>query len=122
MNCSRPRSPEPRALASLNHTNVSGIYGIEQQQYRNQGFEIVVVDSQRDRERAVKFIEKNKLSFPCLENGEDDAEFVYDTFKVTGIPMSFLIDGNGKILFVHLGFEKGDEEKLAKEIERVLSL
>ena len=92
------------------------------QTYREQGFEIIAVESQRDRKRAVKFIAKNQLSYPCLENGDGDAEFIYQTFKVSTYPTSFLIDGEGRILFVHVGFDKGDEENLAREIERVLAL
>ena len=92
------------------------------QKYRSQGFEVVAIESQRDRERATKFISENKLSYSCLENGDAEAEFVYDTFKVSSHPTSFLVDGEGNILFVHVGFSEGDEEKLALEIERILSL
>ena len=91
------------------------------QKYRDQGFEIIAVDSRRDTERGLKFITENKLTYPCLENGEDDGEFVYETFQVSGHPTSFLIDAEGRILYSHLGFAEGDEEKLAKEIEQVLS-
>ncbi len=92
------------------------------QKYRAQGFEVLAVESQRDRDRATKFIAKNNLSYPCLENGDGDAEFVYNTFGVTSHPTSFLIDGEGNILFVHVGFSEGDEDKLALEIERILAL
>ncbi|MBC8424367.1 TlpA family protein disulfide reductase [bacterium] len=90
--------------------------------YRARGLQIIAVDGRRDRERATKFIAENKLTYPCLENGEGDAAFVYETFQVGSYPTSFLIDGQGRILFTHLGFAEGDEEKLAAEIERVLGL
>lgn len=91
------------------------------QKYQDQGFQVIAVESQRDRKRATEFIAKNNLTYPCLENGEGEAEFVFNTFQVSGYPTSFLIDGDGKILYMHLGFSEGDEEKLAKEIEKVLS-
>ncbi len=90
--------------------------------YRDQGFAVVAVESQRDRKRATAFVAKNKLTYAFLENGEGTAEFVAGTFKVNTFPTSFLLDGAGNILFVHVGFEKGDEVKLAHEIEGVLGL
>jgi len=92
------------------------------QKYQDEGFQVIAVESNRDRKRATDFITKNKLTFPCLENGEGDAEFVYDTFGVTGYPTSFLIDGKGRVLYMHLGFREGDEVRLEKEIQKVLAL
>jgi cytochrome c biogenesis protein CcmG/thiol:disulfide interchange protein DsbE len=90
--------------------------------YKDQGFSVVAIERQRDTERATAFIEENNLTYTLLENGEDDAEVVRSVFQVTSFPTSFLIDREGRILFYHLGFEAGDEEKLATEIERVLAL
>ena len=90
--------------------------------YQDQGFQVIAVDGRRDTDRATKFIAEKGLSYPCLENGEGDGEFVYGTYNVTGFPTSFLIDGNGKVLYMHLGFSEGDEARLAEEIERVLAL
>ena len=88
--------------------------------YRDQGLEIVAVDSKRDTERAEKFIEQKGLGFTLLENGEDDAEVVNAVYGVFSYPTSFLIDREGRVMYYHLGFELGDEEKLAKEIESLL--
>ncbi len=92
------------------------------QKYQDQGFEVIVVDGRRDRERAMKFIAKNNLSYTCLENGAEEAEFVNETFQVTGYPTSYLIDKDGKVLFMHLGYDEGDDVKLEKEIKKVLSM
>jgi len=91
------------------------------QKYRDQGFSVIAIDGRRDRERAVKFIEKNQLTYACLETGEGDADVVAQPFGVSGYPTSFLIDGDGRILYFHLGFSEGDEVKLEKEIQKVLA-
>ena len=91
------------------------------QQYRDRGFQVVAVEAQRDRERAVKFVTENKLTYPTLENGADDAEFVRKVFQVASFPTSFLVDGSGRVLAQHVGFAEGDEETFAREIERILS-
>lgn len=88
--------------------------------YKDQGFSVVVVDGKRMTDLATKFIEKHGLTYTALENGEGDAEVVKSLFLVQGYPTSFLIDRDGRVVYSHLGFDAGDEEKLAKEIESLL--
>jgi peroxiredoxin len=85
------------------------------QKYRDKGFSIVAVEAARDRERAVKFIDENKLSYHLLENDEDN-NVVRDTFGVRWFPTSYIIDKEGRIMYCHIGFDEGDEETLEKEI------
>jgi len=92
------------------------------QNYREAGLSIVALESQRDRDRAVKFVAEKKLTYPCLETGEGEADVVREVFGINGFPTSYLIDGEGRILFVHMGFEEGDEKKLEAEIQKVLEL
>jgi len=63
----------------------------------------------------LKFIKENKLSFHLLENDEDK-NVVRDTYGVQSFPTSFMIDRDGKIMYCHVGFEKGDEAKLEREL------
>ena len=88
--------------------------------YKDQGFNVVVVDGKRQTDLAKEFIAKHGLTYTALENGEGDAEVVRSTFMVSGYPTSFLIDREGRIMFSHMGFEAGDEVHLAEDIERLL--
>jgi cytochrome c biogenesis protein CcmG/thiol:disulfide interchange protein DsbE len=90
-------------------------------QYKDKGFSIVAVEGNRDAERAQKFIEEKDLTYTFLETGEDDADVVRDLFKVHAFPTSFMVDGSGRIVFVHVGFSRGDEDNLEKEINRLLA-
>jgi len=90
------------------------------EKYKDRGFEIVAVEGKRDTERATKFIEKNGLTYTMLENAEEDAEVARTIFKVLYYPSSFLIDRDGKVMFFHLGFEKGDEVHLEEQIQSLL--
>jgi len=85
------------------------------QKYRDKGLSVVAVEAVRDRERAVKFIDENKLSYHLLENDEDN-NVVREEFGVRVFPTSFLIDNDGRIMYCHIGFDKGDEVTLEKEI------
>jgi peroxiredoxin len=90
------------------------------EEYRDQGFEVIAVETKGQTERAAKFIEEHGLTYTMLENGEGDAEVAGTIFKVIYHPSSFLIDRNGKVMYYHLGFEAGDEEKIEKEINALL--
>lgn len=90
------------------------------EKYRDRGFEVVAVEAKRDTERATKFIEENGLTYTLLETGEDDDDVVSRVFNVRAFPTSFLIDRDGKVMYFHLGFEAGDEERIEKEILTLL--
>ncbi|MCG6947343.1 MAG: TlpA family protein disulfide reductase [Acidobacteria bacterium] len=90
------------------------------EQYKDQGFEVIAVETKRQTERATTFIEKNGLTYTMLENGEGDTEVANNTFNVIYHPSSFLIDRNGKIMYYHLGFEAGDEKHIEEEIKSLL--
>ena len=90
------------------------------QKYADQGFHVVAAEYQRDTEGATKFIEENNLTYTLIENGEDDAEFISSTFGVGSFPTSFIIDREGRVIYAHVGFDEGDEEKLEEEIKSLL--
>ena len=88
--------------------------------YREEGFSVVAVEANLDREGAEKFIEENKLTYTFVENLEGDGEVVRNIFGVRGFPTTFVINSEGKVLFAHLGFSEGDEAKLEEEIKKLL--
>lgn len=88
--------------------------------YRDRGFTVVAVEAARDTERALKVINDNGLSFHLLET-EEENDVVDDVFDVRGFPTVFMIDGDGRIIYYHLGFEKGDEAMLEEEILALLA-
>jgi len=88
------------------------------EKFNDQGLEIVAIEAFQDRERAEKLIEKHGLTFSFLENDDDDV--VGNVFNVWGFPTSFLIDRDGRVMYVHNGFEAGDEDELEREILALL--
>ena len=61
-------------------------------------------------------------------NGQDwDYEIYIDinadfkrSMNVNNPPQTFLIDGNGKVVYQHVGYAPGDEEELYKEIQQLV--
>lgn len=88
--------------------------------HRDKGFEVIAIESYRETERAVEFIEGAKLGYTCLENGEGESEVVETVFRVMGYPSSFIVDRHGRIMYYHLGFDEGDEKVIEKEILSLL--
>jgi peroxiredoxin len=86
------------------------------EKYKDRGLEIVAVEAFRMEDMARKFIEENKLSYYFVQDNEGDAAIVPKTYKVIGYPTTFVIDRSGKVVYSHLGFSEGDEEKLEREI------
>ena len=83
--------------------------------YRDKGFSVIAIEATKDRERAVKFIEENGLTYHLLE-AEEEKILVKKQFGIKWFPTSFLIDREGRVMICHVGFSAGDEEKLEKEI------
>jgi hypothetical protein len=90
------------------------------QRYKDRGLAVVAIEAKRDRDRSVKFVEERGLSYTFVETGEGADDFVREVFKVRSFPTSFLVNEEGKIMFVHLGFDRGDESKLEEQIKLLL--
>ena len=90
------------------------------EKYRDQGFEVIAIETKGQTDLAAKFIEENGLTYTMLKNGDGEAEVASTTFNVIYHPSSFLIDRDGKVMYYHLGFEAGDEEHLEEEIKTLL--
>jgi peroxiredoxin len=71
-----------------------------------------------------KFIADNKYSFHVLmdEKGEDGKQSkVVSAFGVNGIPTKFIIDKNGNIRFMYVGYS-GTPEKLVDEVTAMIDM
>jgi thiol-disulfide isomerase/thioredoxin len=67
-----------------------------------------------EREKIVKkFLQENKYTFPVLY--DDESNGTVGKYEVSGIPTKFMIDKEGKIQFMSVGFDKGEE--MMKEID-----
>lgn len=90
------------------------------EQYADRGFEIIAVEAKRDPERAQQFIEDNGLTYTFVEATGEEPDVVRDIYEVQLFPTSMLVGRDGRVMYYHLGFEPGDETKMAEEIEKLL--
>lgn len=91
------------------------------QKYRGKGLTVVAIERTRRTDMAKKFIADNHLTYRFLEDGDGAREVVRKVFGVRGFPTSYLIDRRGRVVFVHRGFEPGDEATIDTEVARLLA-
>ncbi len=78
------------------------------EKYKDRGFEILAVSTDTKPETVKKFVKEYKFPFPILI---DDGK-ISEKYRVQGLPTSFLINREGKIVKVRLGKYKEIEEDL----------
>jgi thiol-disulfide isomerase/thioredoxin len=83
--------------------------------YKNSGLAVISVSMDDDGWKSVKpFLEKTKLNYPVVIGNQDLAK----RFGLESMPMTLLIDQNGKIAASHVGLV--DKDKFESEIRVLL--
>jgi thiol-disulfide isomerase/thioredoxin len=88
------------------------------QNYADQGFEILAVNLDKDRELADRFLQEMEVNFIVAfdEKGESASDY-----KLRGMPSSYLIDRDGIVHASHIGFRDNDKASLEQAIKNLLS-
>jgi len=81
--------------------------------YGKQGLTILAVNLDKERELAEQFLHEIPANFTIAFDPEGK---VADQYEVEGMPSSYIIDRQGRIVSVHLGFREED----ARDMERIL--
>lgn len=84
-----------------------------QAKYGPKGLTIVGVNVDKKREDADKFLATTPAKFTVAY---DTAGQVAQAYQPKGMPTSFLIDANGVVRAVHVGFRDKDKEELEREL------
>ena len=81
------------------------------EKYKDQPFEIIAINLDKDKALADKFIASQNINFPVAF---DPQASVATQFNVEGMPSSYLIDQQGKLRIRYTGFwsnSKNDKEQ-----------
>lgn len=87
------------------------------QQFGDQGLQIVGVNLDEKLSDAQDFLAKFPIRFDIVT---DPGQQCAKSFDVQAMPSSFLIDRNGVIRHIHLGFRSGDVKELRAQVQKVL--
>lgn len=90
-------------------------------EYKDKGLEVfgINLEGREKKELVEKFIEKTGYQFTILQGGIMGVG-IDQTYGVTGIPTTFVIDKQGIIRYRHIGYRENLDQLLAREIEELL--
>ncbi|TLU87539.1 MAG: TlpA family protein disulfide reductase [Chlorobium sp.] len=88
-----------------------------QDKYRAQGLQVIGVNLDAKSDDAKKFLSQTLAHFTVAFDSKGGTP---KNYGVKGMPTSFLVGRDGKIIFQHLGFKEADREKLEQEIKAAL--
>jgi thiol-disulfide isomerase/thioredoxin len=88
------------------------------EQLKDQGLQIVGVNLDENADDAKAFLAKYPASFTVAA---DVSKQCAKDFAVKAMPSSYLIDRNGVVQHVHLGFRPGEAQELRTLVEKLLS-
>jgi cytochrome c-type biogenesis protein len=78
---------------------------------------VLAVNAREDVDKVKKFMQDNNYSFRVLLDKDGK---VLDSFKVRGIPTFVLIDREGKVAWVQVGFMPGSEKAMEEAVTQAL--
>jgi peroxiredoxin len=87
------------------------------ERFKDRGVAVVSINQGKRVKAAEEFLNTHKVAHTVLA---DLSGSVFDAYRVRAIPVTVIIDKNGRVAFRHVGFSQGDEEKLAREVESLL--
>lgn len=88
-----------------------------QEKYQSQGLEIIAVNLDENNEDAQKFLAGTPAKFTVAFDSKGQTPTQYG---VKGMPTSYLIGRDGKIILQHMGFNAADRDKLEQKIRESL--
>ncbi|MCF6323693.1 MAG: TlpA family protein disulfide reductase [Gammaproteobacteria bacterium] len=89
-----------------------------QTRLKKKGFRVVAVNLDTKRADADKFLSELKPNFDIAFDPPGDVAGMYE---LQGMPSAYLIDRNGELHSVHMGFRDKDIPLLEREIEALLN-
>ena len=84
------------------------------EKYKTKGLEVIAVNLDKDSQLVSQFLKKYPALFKVAYDSSGDTA---EQFNVKGMPTSFLINREGKLISVHMGFRKKDMAKLENLIQ-----
>jgi peroxiredoxin len=91
------------------------------EKYQENGFTILGInqDSPRSMAKVSSFVESQNVKFPIIL---DPNQEIFQQFNGQSIPLLFLYNTKGEVVYSHLGYLPGDEIELKEEIKKTLEL
>jgi len=86
--------------------------------YKNKGFQVLAINLDENIEDAYEFLKKIPVGFSILQ---DKGQQCAKKFDVKAMPSSYLIDRQGIVQYIHLGFRSGEVNELEAQLEKIVN-
>lgn len=90
-----------------------------QKKYAANGLQIIAINVDKTRDDAMIFLKKNQADFTIAFDSVGTVPTQYD---VKGMPSSYLIGRDGKLIYTHRGFKAQDTAEIEAKIRAALGL
>jgi peroxiredoxin len=87
------------------------------QRFKSPDFVMVAIAREQSKHEIDGYVKKHNLSFPLAPDPERK---VYNLFANAGIPRTYVVGKDGKIVYQGVGYNPQDFDKMARIIEREL--
>lgn len=87
------------------------------QRYKGLGFTLLGVNVEEDSTLAESFLQDTPVSFPILFDRQNTVSRLYE---VTAMPSTVIVDRQGRVRFVHHGYQPGTENQYQDQIRSLL--
>lgn len=87
-------------------------------QFPSETFEMISINVDEDQSALSEFLAKRPISYPVFLDPTGDCA---KTWALKAMPSTYVIDKQGRISKVHLGFREQDQEEIVREIEQLLN-
>ena len=92
-------------------------YNTLYKKYKDKGFEIIGINIDDNKDKALEFLSNNPAEFTILSDAEKKTA---ESYGLPTMPVSYLIDRSGNIVYVNKGFHEEDISKIEEKIKDVL--
>jgi thiol-disulfide isomerase/thioredoxin len=86
--------------------------------YGKGSFEILAINVDMEKPEALAFLEKQKVSFPILD--ENTGGGTQHKYQILAMPTAFLIDGQGRVVMQHSGFNSAYVELIEQTASKLI--
>ena len=85
--------------------------------YEDTGFAVLGVNVEGELEPAQEIVDKINVTFPILI---DDGQKVSEMYNLQAMPSTVVVDRDGVVRYIHLGYKPGDEAKYVEVVKQLI--
>lgn len=85
--------------------------------YEDTGFAVLGVNVEGEEAPAREIVDRTNVTFPILI---DDGQKVSEMYNLQAMPSTVVIDRDGVVRYIHLGYKPGDEAKYVEVVKQLI--